>query len=91
MLAALGEAFAALGLRVNVSELDVDVLPRATRSDSADVSMTAAGTAQSNPYTNGLPEEVQQKLAKRYGELFRVFAQHRPGCPQLLCIRARAL
>jgi endo-1,4-beta-xylanase len=74
--AATIEAFAALGLRVNISELDVDVLPRTTRSDSADVSTTAAGTAQSNPYTNGLPEERQQALAKRYAELFRVFVQH---------------
>jgi len=74
--AATIEAFAALGLRVNISELDVDVLPRTTRSDSADVSMTAVGTAQSNPYTNGLPEEMQQALAKRYAELFRVFVQH---------------
>ena len=74
--AATIEAFAALGLRVNISELDVDVLPRTTRSDSADVSMTAAGTAQSNPYASELPEEIQQALAKRYADLFRVFVQH---------------
>jgi endo-1,4-beta-xylanase len=74
--AATIEAFAALGLQVNISELDVDVLPRTTRSDSADVSLTAAGTAQSNPYTNGLPDEMQQALAKRYAELFRVFVEH---------------
>jgi endo-1,4-beta-xylanase len=70
------EAFAALGIRVNISELDVDVLPRTTRTDSADVNATAAGTAQSNPYTSGLPEEMQQKLAKRYADLFGVFVQH---------------
>jgi endo-1,4-beta-xylanase len=71
------ESFAALGIRVNVSELDVDALPRATRSDSADISATAKGTAQGNPYTSGLPDEVQQALAKRYAELFRVFIEHR--------------
>ncbi len=71
------EAFAALGIRVNISELDVDVLPRTTRSNSADVSAIAAGSAQSNPYTNGLPEELQQALAKRYAELFAVFVSHR--------------
>jgi endo-1,4-beta-xylanase len=70
------EAFAALGIRVNISELDVDVLPRTTRTDSADVNATAAGTAQSNPYTSGLPDEMQQRLAKRYAELFGVFVQH---------------
>ena len=70
------EAFAALGLKVNISELDVDVLPRTTRTDSADVSAIAAGTANSNPYTSGLPEQIQQALARRYSELFRVFIDH---------------
>jgi endo-1,4-beta-xylanase len=74
--AATIEAFAGLGLQVNISELDVDVLPRTTKSDSADVAMTAAGTSQSNPYTNGLPEEMQQALARRYAELFKVFVEH---------------
>jgi endo-1,4-beta-xylanase len=70
------EAFAALGLKVNISELDVDVLPRTTRSDSADVSTTGAGTANSNPYVDGFPEAMQEALAKRYAELFQVFVQH---------------
>ena len=46
--AATIEAFAALGLKVNISELDVDVLPRTTRSDSADVSATAASVRSSS-------------------------------------------
>ena len=70
------EDFAALGIRVNVSELDVDILPRTTRSDSADVSTTAAGTAQANPYTAGLPDDMQQALARRYSDLFDVFLHH---------------
>jgi endo-1,4-beta-xylanase len=70
------EAFSALGLQVNISEMDIDILPRTTRSNSADVSTTAAGTAESNPYVNGLPDEMQQKLAKRYAELFKVYVDH---------------
>jgi len=71
------EAFAALGVRVNISELDVDVLPRTTRQNTADISATAAPAGNSNPYPNGLPDEMQQALAKRYAELFDVFVQHR--------------
>jgi len=70
------EAFAALGMRVNISELDVDVLPRTTAQNTADVSATTAGNAQSNPFTAGLPEDKQQALAQRYGELFDVFVKH---------------
>jgi endo-1,4-beta-xylanase len=71
------EAFAALGVRVHITELDVDVLPRTTRQNTADISATAAGTAGSNPYTAGLPEEMQQALARRYAELFEVYVKHR--------------
>jgi endo-1,4-beta-xylanase len=71
------EDFAALGMRVNISELDVDVLPRTAPGNSADISAIAQGNAQSNPYTAGLPEERQKALAERYRELFRVFLDHR--------------
>ena len=71
------EAFAALGVRVHITELDVDVLPRTARQNTADISAVAPATAESNPYTAGLPEEMQQALARRYAELFEVFAQHR--------------
>jgi endo-1,4-beta-xylanase len=71
------EAFAALGVRVNISELDIDVLPRTTQQNSADVSNTAARSADSNPYASGLPDDRQQALARRYAELFDVFVQHK--------------
>lgn len=77
------EAFHALGVKVNITELDVDVLPRTTRQNTADVSATAAGGAGSNPYTAGLPEEVQQTLARRYADLFRVFVQHREAITRI--------
>ena len=69
--------FASLGIKVNITELDVDVLPRASRSQSADVAMTAEMRANLNPYANGLPDSVQRALAKRYSDLFRVFVKHR--------------
>jgi len=71
------EAFSALGVEVNITELDVDVLPRTAAGNSADISATAGGNTASNPYTAGLPENVQQALARRYAELFGVFLQHR--------------
>ena len=70
-------AFKALGVKVCISELDVDVLPAAGRAPSADVSATAAAAANSNPYANGLPDSVQQALAKRYADLFGVYLKYR--------------
>jgi endo-1,4-beta-xylanase len=69
-------AFAALGIKVMITELDVDVLPSATHSQRADVSMNFALQARLNPYPDDLPDAVQQKLARRYADLFSVFVRH---------------
>ena len=71
------KAFAKLGVKVIFSELDLDVLPPATQSQSAEVSMNFALQARLNPYTNGLPASVQEALAKRYASLFKVFVANR--------------
>ncbi|HET8656443.1 MAG TPA: endo-1,4-beta-xylanase [Longimicrobiaceae bacterium] len=68
--------FAKLGIKVNISELDVDLLPRATRSMGADVATRAALADSVNPYRSGLPDSVQQALARRYAGLFQVFVNH---------------
>jgi endo-1,4-beta-xylanase len=70
-------AFAALGVKVNITELDVDVLPPVTRGPTADVGTRAGFEARANPFAAGLPDSVQQALAKRYADLFAVFLKHR--------------
>lgn len=74
--ATIGE-FGKLGVKVVISELDIDVLPSATTQGSADVTTKVKADASLNPYLGGLPESVQQALAKRYAELFGVFLKHR--------------
>jgi endo-1,4-beta-xylanase len=69
-------AFSKLGIKVTVTELDLDMLPPATSSQAAEVSMNFALRAELNPYTNGLPDSVQQKLVQRYADLFAVFVRH---------------
>ena len=69
-------AFGKLGVKVMVTELDVDVLPGAGASQSADVSVRFAQTPALNPYTNSLPDSVQQALAKRYADLFAIYVKH---------------
>ena len=70
-------ALAAAGVKVNITELDVDVLPAVTRVNTADVGVRGAATAASNPYAAGLPDSAQHALAARYGALFKVFMAHR--------------
>ncbi|MEP6789116.1 MAG: endo-1,4-beta-xylanase, partial [Acidobacteriota bacterium] len=70
-------AFANLGIRVNITELDIDVLPSASQYRGADVTANYGLQDKLNPYKYGLPDAVQAELAKRYAELFRVFLRHR--------------
>lgn len=71
------KAFAALGLKVMISEFDIDVLPRPKGSDGAEISMTFEMQKEFDPYKKGLPNEMQKKLAERYAELFGVFLANR--------------
>jgi endo-1,4-beta-xylanase len=70
-------AFRAAGIHANVTELDIDVLPRATQNNTADVALRAQMQERLNPYAAGLPDSVQQALAKRYGDFFAVYVKHR--------------
>jgi len=69
-------AFAELGLKVMITELDIDVLPRAWNDNSADVGKSYASDPQLNPYVEGLPRVQQERLSARYGELFAVFLKN---------------
>lgn len=71
------ETFAKLGLKVHITELDVDVLPRTTKDPGADYAVNVEPTPQINPYTAGLPAATQSALARRYADLFRVYLKHR--------------
>lgn len=68
--------FGKLG-KVMVTELDVDVLPSPEGFTGAEISVSFALLEQYNPYKNGLPDAVQAKLSKRYGEIFRIFLKQR--------------
>lgn len=70
-------AFAALGIKVNITELDVDVLPQASQNRTADVSLRTGADPALNPYAAGLPDSMQLALARRYSDIFRVLLTHR--------------
>ena len=69
------DAFAAIDLEILVTELDVDVLPRATMGADLDDSMPPDPAI--DPYTECVPESVDRTIAARWGELFGVFVSRR--------------
>lgn len=70
------EMYAAAGVKVMITELDISVLPSPFRMPTADVSVRFENSPAMNPYPDGLPDSVQEKLAERYAEIFRLFNKH---------------
>lgn len=69
--------FAALGIKVHFTELDLGVLPNPWDSDAADVNMKAEYSAKMNPYPNGLPDSIALIQANAYANLFSLFLKYR--------------
>jgi len=67
--------YSALGIKVMFTELDIEVLPRSLQG--ADVNQRMIGDSSLNPYKNGLPDSVQQKLAADYEALFKLFLKYK--------------
>lgn len=77
------EAYAATGLKVMITELDVDVLPLTKEGQIIGQCFTDKQFQLEefkkflDPYPNGLPADVEQALSNRYAELFNIFYKHR--------------
>ncbi|MGK7391027.1 MAG: endo-1,4-beta-xylanase [Candidatus Cyclobacteriaceae bacterium M2_1C_046] len=70
-------AFSDLGVKVMITELDIDLLPNPSKRQGADIAETFEAREGFNPYESGLPDSVQEKLSNRYKELFELFYKHR--------------
>ena len=62
-----------------ITELDIDVLPRDPDMWGADLSKQSKIRAATNIYPDGLPPAVQERLARRYADLFTLFLKHDVG------------
>jgi endo-1,4-beta-xylanase len=69
--------FAALGLKVMITELDLTVLPNPWDLKGADVNQNFEGNPAMNPYPNGLPDSADAKLAQCYESLFRLLIKYK--------------
>jgi endo-1,4-beta-xylanase len=63
-----------LGVKVVVSELDLDVIPRGIWW--ADGGANREEIKSINPYVDGLPADVAERQAQQYAQLFKLFKKH---------------
>ena len=77
------DTFAALGVKVMITELDVDVLPLTKEGQVIGKSLQdplyqlEEFETYLDPYKNGLPDDVQAQLTARYKELMQIFYDRR--------------
>lgn len=70
------DAFAALGVKVLITELDMTVLPMPEKKITADVAYKYQYDSLINPYYKGLPDSVLRAFNDRLGSFFRLFLKH---------------
>lgn len=75
--------FAALGVEVMFTELDLSVLPNPWDGNTAEISRTAEGSAKMNPYANGLPDSVALAQGRAYADLFSLFLKHKKNVTRI--------
>lgn len=77
------DAYAELGIKVMITEMDIDVLPLTREGQIIGTGMMHPQFQLEefmeyyNPYTDGLPEDVEEQLAERWAELFEIFYRKR--------------
>jgi len=77
------DAYASLGVKVMITELDVDVLPLTKEGQVIGSVMSDKQfqleefKAFLDPYPTSIPNEVQKQLTDRYAELFNIFYNRR--------------
>lgn len=77
------DAYVAEGLKVMITELDIDVLPLTKEGQIIGTGMMHPQFQLEefevflDPYKNGLPKDIQAQLTQRYKELFALFYKNR--------------
>jgi endo-1,4-beta-xylanase len=70
-------ALSNIGVRAHITELDIDVLPSVWNLPTAEISTRFDYTPERDPYIQGLPKNIEEKLAKRYEDIFKIYLKHR--------------
>lgn len=69
--------YAASGVKINITELDISALPVPKGQSGANIADTFAYNKEINPYVNGLPRDVEEKWENRYADFFSLFLKHK--------------
>jgi len=69
--------YSSLGVKLMITELDLDMLPSPWKYTGAEISTNFELRKELNPYENGLPDSMQTVTANRYAEFFNLFNKYK--------------
>ena len=70
------DSFAACGVKVMITELDMNVLPNPDQFSGAEISQNFEYSDRMDPYRNGLPNDVAQRIDHQWLKFFRIYKKH---------------
>ncbi len=70
------DSFAACGVKVMFTELDINLLPNPKHFGGAEISQKYQYDKKYNPYPNGLDKAMTKKFEERYLDFFRIYRKH---------------
>jgi endo-1,4-beta-xylanase len=70
------QTYAALGVKVMVTEMDISVLPSPDWNRGADIATNIEYKEKLNPYTQGMPDSARVALDQRYSDFFKLFLKY---------------
>ncbi len=70
------QAFINTGLKVQFTELDLNMLPNPSSFSGADINQKYANDPAMNPYVKGLTKEAEQKFNERYLGFFKLYKKY---------------
>jgi len=71
------KAYSETGLKLMITEMEMDILPNPYNYKGADVSKRFQLTKESNPYPDGLPDSMHAAQSNRYAEYFKLFLKYK--------------
>lgn len=70
------DAIAAAGVKVIISELDLNVLPNPDSFSGAEVNQYFEYSAEMDPYANGMDKATEELIAERWQAFFLLYRKH---------------
>ena len=71
------DSLAATGVKVMITELDLNMLPNPEGFGGAEISQNFENDPKYNPYVNGLDSVAEKLFEERYVAFFNIYAKHR--------------